>query len=118
MLAVSAASILDDYLAARDALRELIRSHDHPFCIDDCRGLRWGIAAERRRNDETRSVLYIECDGAWRREFCQYGHVANDADDDVSWVRETNPQEDTLYVLTTSLRDDAAAEAAYSARSK
>lgn len=114
---MSAASILDDYLAAREALRELIRSHDDPFCVDDCRGLRWGIVVEHR-NSGDRDVLYVERGGAWRRMFCQRGHEVTDTGDDVSWTRETNPQEDTLYVLASSLRDDAAAEAAYSARSK
>ncbi len=107
---MSAASILDDYLAAREALRELIRSHDDPFCVDDCRGSRWGIAVESRRSG-TRDVLYVERDGAWCRKFCQYGHAVTDVGDDVSWTRETNPQDDTLYVMSTSLRDDASAAA-------
>lgn len=113
---MNAVTIIDEYLAAREALRELIGSHDNPFSLDDCRGLRWGIATERRSNSERRKVLYVERDGMWERQFCQYGHEVIDAGDDVSWTRETNPQDDILYVLTTSLRDDEAAATAASLR--
>lgn len=108
---MSAATIIDEYIAAREALRELIGSHDNPFTIDDCRGLRWFIATLERNNGETRKALYVERGCVWIRQFCWHSHEVTDVGDDVSWVRETNPQHDILYVLTTSLRCDAAADA-------
>jgi hypothetical protein len=102
------ATIIDNYLAARAGLCSLLGEADAPD-IADWRGYRWGIAQEPRRSGGTRDVLWIMRDQRMERQFCQHGHVPESMGDGITIVREKNPQENTVFLLTTAMRDDEAA---------
>ena len=102
------ATIIDNYLTARDELRSLIGEQYTPD-IDDRRGMRWGIVEEERRGGEVRSVLWTAEHVKFVRQFCSLGHVPESMGNGITIVREKNPQENTVFLLTTELRDDEAA---------
>ena len=104
------ATIIDNYIAARDELLSILGEKYVPT-IEDRRGRRWGIARVKRSDREELAVEIVGLPGFFLTRFGRYGHapVPEDIGEGITIVRENYPQQNIVFLLTTALRDDEAA---------
>ena len=104
------ATIIDNYLAARDELLSVLDEKYVP-AIEDRRGRRWGIVRVKRSEREELCIEIVGLPGFFLTRFGRYGHapIPEDIGEGITIVRENYPQENTVFLLTTAMRDDEAA---------